>query len=104
MQATLADVNGLFKPHEGALWTFYDSSLQKLLPKQGAQYVAVPQGTMSLTPAFVSFFNRAAAFSDGALCGQFSRSALELHAQAAAQRRHPESEYRAAHRRPDADL
>ncbi len=68
-QATLADVNGLFKPHEGALWTFYESSLQKLLPKQGSQYVAAPQGTISLTPQFVNFFNRAAAFSDELYAG-----------------------------------
>jgi type VI protein secretion system component VasK len=34
------------------------------MQKQGAQYVAVPSGTMSLTPAFVSFFNRTAAFAD----------------------------------------
>jgi type VI secretion system protein ImpL len=64
VQATLADLNGLFKPREGALWAFYDSSLQKLMQKQGAQYVAVPSGTMSLTPAFVGFFNRTATFAD----------------------------------------
>src|SRR5579864_3823532 len=69
VQATLADVNGLFKPHEGAFWAFYDASLQKLLQKQGAQYVAVSSGTMSLTPAFVSFFNRVAAFSDAVYAG-----------------------------------
>jgi type VI secretion system protein ImpL len=64
VQATLADLNGLLKPREGALWAFYDSSLQKLMQKQGAQYVAVPSGTMSLTPAFVSFFNRTATFAE----------------------------------------
>lgn len=69
VQATLADLNGLFKPREGALWAFYDSSLQKLMQKQGAQYVAVPSGTMSLTPAFVSFFNRTAAFADALYAG-----------------------------------
>ena len=69
MQATLAEVNGLLKPHEGALWAFYDSNLQKLLQKQGAQYAPVPSGTMTITPAFVGFFNRAAAFSDGLYAG-----------------------------------
>ena len=69
VQATLADVNSLFKPHEGALWTFYESSLQKLLPKQGSQYVAAAQGTVSVTPSFVNFFNHAAAFSDGLYAG-----------------------------------
>jgi type VI secretion system protein ImpL len=69
IQATLAEVNGLLKPHEGALWSFYDSNLQKLLQKQGAQYAPVPLGTMTVTPAFVGFFNRAAAFSDGLYAG-----------------------------------
>jgi len=69
IQATLAEVNGLLKPHEGALWAFYDSNLQKLLQKQGAQYAPVPSGTMTITPAFVGFFNRAAAFSDGLYAG-----------------------------------
>jgi type VI secretion system protein ImpL len=68
-QATLPEVNGLFKPREGALWAFYDSSLQKLLQKQGAQYVAVSSGTMSLTPGFVGFFNRAASFSEALYAG-----------------------------------
>ncbi|HKX00304.1 MAG TPA: ImcF-related family protein [Bryobacteraceae bacterium] len=69
VQATLADVNGMFKPHEGAFWAFYDASLQKMLPKQGSQYVAAPSGTISLTPGFVGFFNRVAAFADALYAG-----------------------------------
>jgi type VI secretion system protein ImpL len=68
-QATIPEVNGLFKPREGALWAFYDSSLQKLLQKQGAQYVPSSSATIPLTPAFVGFFNRAAAFSDAIYAG-----------------------------------
>ena len=41
-QATAADVNGVFRKPDGALWKFYDENLQKLLPKQGALYVAMP--------------------------------------------------------------
>jgi type VI secretion system protein ImpL len=68
-QATLAELNGLLKPHEGALWAFYDSSLQKLLQKQGAQYVPLPAGSMTITPGFIGFFNRATTFSDGLYAG-----------------------------------
>ena len=64
VQATAAEVNGVFRKPDGALWKFYDESLQKLLPKQGNQYVAAPGGAVSLSPAFVSFFNHAAALSD----------------------------------------
>lgn len=69
VQATPADVNGLLKPREGALWSFYDSSLQKLLQKQGGQYVPVSSGSMTITAAFTGFFNRAAAFSDALYAG-----------------------------------
>ncbi|HEY1756953.1 MAG TPA: ImcF-related family protein [Bryobacteraceae bacterium] len=62
-EATIADVNGLFKPMEGSMWKFYDQKLLKLLPKQGAVYVAAPGGSPSLLPNFVSFFNRLAQFS-----------------------------------------
>ena len=37
-QATVADVNGLLHKPDGALWALYDSSLQKLLVKQGGSY------------------------------------------------------------------
>jgi type VI secretion system protein ImpL len=63
-QATIADVNGIFHRPDGALWKFYDENLQKLLPKQGSQYVAVTVGGVTLTPGFVAFFNQAAAFAD----------------------------------------
>jgi type VI secretion system protein ImpL len=63
-QATVAEVNALFRKPDGALWKLYDESLQKLLPKQGSQYVPVAGGTTTLTPAFVAFFNQAATFSE----------------------------------------
>lgn len=62
--ATLDDVNNIFGKPNGALWAFYQSSLQKLLTKQGNQYTPIPGGSVALTPAFVNFFNHAAALSD----------------------------------------
>ncbi|MGH9631929.1 MAG: ImcF-related family protein, partial [Bryobacteraceae bacterium] len=61
-EATLAEVNGLLKPGDGALWAFYESNLKKALAKQGNLYVQT--GEVPLNPAFVSFFNNAARFSD----------------------------------------
>src|SRR5207248_8493705 len=58
------EVNAVLHRPEGALWTFYDASLRTLLPKQGAQYVSVPAGGITLNPGFVAFFNRAAAIAD----------------------------------------
>ena len=54
----------MFRPREGQLWTFYNETLQSLLQKQGTQYVANPASGIQLTPAFVSFFNKAARFSE----------------------------------------
>ncbi len=63
-QASVAEVNGIFRKPDGALWKFYDENLQKLLPRQGSQYVAASAGGVTLSPAFVAFFNQAAALSD----------------------------------------
>ncbi len=67
-EASISDINAIFKPMDGSLWKFYDQNLQKLLPKQGGVYVPAASGSPTLLPAFVSFFNRMAAFS-GALYG-----------------------------------
>src|SRR5947207_2691842 len=37
-QATLPEVNSILRKPDGAIWTFYDTSLQRLLIKQGNQY------------------------------------------------------------------
>jgi type VI secretion system protein ImpL len=63
VQASIDDVNRFFRPPDGALWQFHAQSLQNLLQQQGNQFVPKPGGTMTITPAFLGFFNRAAAFS-----------------------------------------
>jgi type VI secretion system protein ImpL len=62
--ATIQEVNAIFQPGQGALWLLYDSSLKNYLTKQGAQYVPKPDGGVPLNPAFVNFFNHAAAVSE----------------------------------------
>jgi type VI protein secretion system component VasK len=63
-QATLADVSALYKPKEGAIWQFYESSLQKVITRQGSTFTANPAGGLNINPTFVAFLNRAAAFTD----------------------------------------
>jgi type VI secretion system protein ImpL len=63
-QATLADISALYKPKDGAIWQFYESALQKYITRSGSQFSANPSGGMNINPAFVSFLNRAAAFTD----------------------------------------
>jgi len=57
-------LNSTLAPKTGALWTFYDENLTKYLAKQGSRYVEVQDAKVKLLPAFVAFFNRAAALSD----------------------------------------
>ena len=63
IDATLQDVNTIFGPKEGALWQFYDASLQKLVSRQG---VPVPGAPIQITPAYQNFLARASAFTDAA--------------------------------------
>jgi type VI secretion system protein ImpL len=63
-RATQGEFDAIFKPGDGALWKLYMSTLNKFLTKQGAEYVVNPGGGMTVTPQFLSFFNRAAAVSD----------------------------------------
>lgn len=60
--ATLAEVNSVLKPGEGALWTFYEANLKAALARQGSQFV--PTGQIALNPAFLSFFNSMARISE----------------------------------------
>lgn len=69
VQATLEDFNRIFRPGDGALWRFYQENLQNLIVKEGAQWVPKPGASMNVTPAFLAFFNRAAAFSEAVYKG-----------------------------------
>lgn len=73
VDATIADINAVFQPGAGSFWVFYDSTLKQHLIKQGGRYVANPSSTgLRITPQFLGFFNRGAAFSD-ALYGNGSQ-------------------------------
>jgi type VI secretion system protein ImpL len=63
VDATVDDVNGIFKTPDGALWKFYTENLTKLLPKP--DYSPATVDGVTLTPQFVAFFKQAAAFGQG---------------------------------------
>ncbi len=63
-EASLQEINAIFRPGEGKLWSLYGESLQDLFQKQGTQYTAKSAGGIPLAPAFVAFFNQAARFSE----------------------------------------
>jgi len=67
--ATLDDVNAIFKQPDGKLWKFYNDNLAKLLPKQGSDYVSTTVDGVTLTPGFVNFFRQSAAFGNSLYSG-----------------------------------
>ncbi len=66
VQAALPDIDSVFEPKKGALWAFYDANLQKILQRQGNQFVPVSSSGMTVNPAFIAMMNRAAAFTTAA--------------------------------------
>jgi type VI secretion system protein ImpL len=61
--ASLQELAAVFHPQQGSLWALYAGNLQELLIEQGGHYAAKPGGSIQLNPAFVGFFNQAAAIS-----------------------------------------
>jgi len=59
-EATVNEVNQVFAPDTGVLWSVYNATLKPLIPLQGTSYVAAPG---PVNPAYVQFFNRAAQVS-----------------------------------------
>lgn len=62
-QASLDEVNQVFAPDAGAVWTIYNTALKPLLVPAGAQYVAAPNAPMQVTPKFAQYFSRLARVS-----------------------------------------
>ena len=62
--ASFAEVNALFQPASGAIWTFYEQQLKSLLLRQGSEYVVNPSSGAKVSPGFLRFFNHAVQFSE----------------------------------------
>ncbi len=62
MPATLPEIDKVFAPDSGELWTNYNAELKKYLAPSGAQYVSVsaPPPPAPLNPKFLPYFNRLA--------------------------------------------
>jgi type VI protein secretion system component VasK len=62
-QATLEEVRQVFQAESGSLWKFYESTLQAVIVPGSGGFTSKPGAKVKVTPEFLSFFNRAAAFS-----------------------------------------
>jgi type VI secretion system protein ImpL len=63
VQASPAEVDAVFAPETGALWTAYNGLLKQYLVPQGSQYVANPAAPQPVSGRFAQYFNRAAHIS-----------------------------------------
>ncbi len=62
-EATLQEVTDFLKPNDGRLWQLYNASLKQYLIPSGSEYAPAAGQQLSVTPAFLRFFNRAAHMS-----------------------------------------
>ncbi len=60
---TMDELSSILRPNDGLLWTFYENNLKTYLVRAGSQYAPAAGSSVHLTPAFIRFFNRAAALS-----------------------------------------
>jgi type VI secretion system protein ImpL len=64
VQASLQEVDAVFAPDTGALWTTYNTALKPFIipagSQPGAAYAPAPNAPQPVNPRFVLYFNRAA--------------------------------------------
>ncbi len=63
IDATLDDVNAIFRPGDGKLARFYENDLKNYMEKTGSGYTRKSDSRLQITDAFLRFFERAMAFS-----------------------------------------
>jgi len=62
-EAGMDDLEALFAPENGALWSFYEDLGRSLMARQGNRFVAAPEASPRPTQEFLAFFNQAAEIS-----------------------------------------
>lgn len=71
--ATVPDVNAVFAPDTGLLWTTYNAGLNKVIVPSGSVYMPAPTAPGQVNQRFLADFNRAARISS-TLYGSGSKS------------------------------
>ncbi len=59
-QASLDEVNQVFAPDTGAIWSLYNASLKPYLVQSGSQWVPAPNAPLPVNPKFLQYFTRLA--------------------------------------------
>ncbi|HKO12707.1 MAG TPA: ImcF-related family protein [Acidobacteriaceae bacterium] len=61
--ASVPEVNAVFAPDTGLLWSTYNAGLNKVIVPAGAGYMQAPTAPGPVNPRFLAYFNRAAHIS-----------------------------------------
>ncbi|MGN6392865.1 MAG: ImcF-related family protein [Gemmatimonadales bacterium] len=78
VDAGVDEVSALFQPGSGALWSFVDGQLGGSVVRQGSLFAENPGSQTRVSPGFIAFLNRAAAFSTALYHSDGSGPALAL--------------------------
>ena len=76
IDATLEELNGVFRAPDGKIPAFYENALKNYLALQGNQYVRKPDSKVQITDNFLRFFNRAMSFSNALYKGSAKEPSL----------------------------
>ena len=63
VEATLDEVDAIFRPGDGRLAAFYETTLKNYVDRQGNDFVRKPDSKVQVTDAFLRFLSRANALS-----------------------------------------
>jgi type VI secretion system protein ImpL len=74
--ATIDDLNTMFRPIEGKFDQFYDSALKNYLERRGSQYTRKSDSRVHVTDNFLRFMNRAGALRDALYSGDSKNPSL----------------------------
>ncbi len=70
VDASLEEINAIFRPADGLLARFYQQSLASYLDRVGNQYQRKADSQVRITDSFLQFFNRATALSEALYKGE----------------------------------
>lgn len=64
IDATMAEIDAIFRPGDGKIATFYDANLKNYVDRHGSDIQLKPDSRVHINEGFLRFFSRALSFSD----------------------------------------
>jgi type VI secretion system protein ImpL len=76
VDATLEELDAIFRPTNGKIYSFYETHLRPHLERSGGAWVRKAGSPVRITDNFLRFFNRAMAFSEALYAGESRQARL----------------------------